>query len=143
MNKRLSEIILNKISHDLVEMEIIPDKHQFWVVGNPNFRWVLKICSDGRVEYNQIYFNHYFSLFGINNKEFSKILLTWIEGWFKIRIINISRRNSELHYYAYHMDKSKLWTQSSRFNFSYDFIKTFLTIKNKKFQVLVKDFTTS
>lgn len=142
MNPKLEKIIFSKLFEDLKDKNIVCWKNEFWILDIETTDWYLCVVSQGSSWFNQDFFKTYTNLFSLSNKELSSILKIWVEDIFKVRVHQLSRRQSNMTYIIDGMLRSKKnkWSLNERYGFSYEVVKKFLNLKGKSKELVVEDF---
>jgi hypothetical protein len=86
VSDRLKTVIYNKLYNDLSHVEIIPHKNELWFIDRENKSWYFIYSSDGTLWWKYGFFNTFFGLFTLTDKEFTPILSSWVEGVLNCRI---------------------------------------------------------
>lgn len=79
VSDRLKTVIYNKLYSDLSCVEIIPHKDELWFIDRENKYWYFIYTSDGTLWWKYGFFNTFFGLFTLTDKEFTPILSSWVE----------------------------------------------------------------
>lgn len=121
---RLSQIVRKKICIDLSGQKIIYSGNKFTIIDNLTDHWILQITNENNVGYSWKVFSSYLSLFSLTTRELSNHIKSWIETFFKIRVNNIIRVNTDLKWtFENSLEKKMDIDLRKRFGFSYSFIK--------------------
>jgi hypothetical protein len=131
-----------KITSDLNQHTILPYKKELWVLDLNKKEWYMIITSEGYLWYNSKKFNTYVDFFSIKLRELSNLLRDWVESNLKIRINNVSKKNTELNYAIdLLLMKNQIFEINKRYGFSYEVVKNYLYLtKTLESTPKVKDF---
>lgn len=142
IDPKLEKIVFSKLIEDLKDKQIVCWKNEFWIIDLDTTEWYLCVISDNNSWFNQKFFETYVNLFSITNKQLSKILKSWIDKVFGVKITSISRRQSNMSYLIHGMLRSKKnqWKLNERYGFSYELVKKFIGMKSKYRELVVEDF---
>ena len=80
ISNKLKEIIFNRLYNDLSRVEIIPYENFIWFIDRENEFWYFRYDkSDGRLLWRYGFFINFFSIFTMNENEFTPIISSWVE----------------------------------------------------------------
>jgi len=80
MHERLKKIIFKKLDQDLGHAEIIvDDNNSIWFIDRGNKYWYLELKSVGVLWWRYSFFNDFFTLFGMERKEYEPVIAEWVE----------------------------------------------------------------
>lgn len=79
MNRKLKNIIFDKLYEDLSNLEIIPYKNSFVFINRDQKYWYLEYQKSGDLYFKHQFFVNFFSLFSIEYLDFQPIISEWVE----------------------------------------------------------------
>ena len=97
MNKRIKQIIFDKLYKDLSHVEIIPHKDSVWFIDRKEKYWYLEYKKNGALYWRWQFFPKYFNLFSLEEDEFEPIISEWVEEVLNCKVVapaelNVLRR---------------------------------------------------
>jgi hypothetical protein len=79
INDNLKKIIFNKLYKDLSHVEIICCNNSVWFIDRNKRYWYFQLEPLGILWWRHSYFTSFFEIFSIKTKEFTPILIQWVE----------------------------------------------------------------
>ena len=79
MNERLKKIIYNKLFDDLKDAEIIPYEDYIWFIDREKKYWYLRYSKSGLLVWRWDFFNRFFQLFSMQQKDYQYVISSWVE----------------------------------------------------------------
>jgi hypothetical protein len=86
MNQRLRKIIFKKLYEDLKNVEIIPYKDSIWFIDRENEYWYFEYEKNGNLWWRWLFFNNYFEIFSLEQKEYESVISDWVEEVLNCRV---------------------------------------------------------
>ena len=93
MNPRLKNIIKNKLSEDLSSVSIINYNGSIWFIDPKLKYWYLELYKKTKTLWWRLdFFEDFFILFGMEQREFVPIIIEWVEEVLNSRVY-ITKKN--------------------------------------------------
>ena len=87
MNPRLKNIIKNKLSEDLSSVSIINYNGSIWFIDSKSKYWYLELYKKTKTLWWRLdFFEDFFILFGMEQREFVPIIIEWVEEVLNSRV---------------------------------------------------------
>jgi hypothetical protein len=87
MNPRLKQIIKNKLSEDLSSVSIINYNGSIWFIDTKSKYWYLELYKKTKTLWWRLdFFEDFFILFGMEQREFVPIIIEWVEEVLNSRV---------------------------------------------------------
>jgi hypothetical protein len=87
MNPRLKNIIKNKLSEDLSSVSIINYNGSIWFIDTKSKYWYLELYKKTKTLWWRLdFFEDFFILFGMEQREFVPIIIEWVEEVLNSRV---------------------------------------------------------
>jgi hypothetical protein len=87
MNPRLKQIIKNKLSEDLSSVSIINYNGSIWFIDPKSKYWYLELYKKTKTLWWRLdFFEDFFILFGMEQREFVPIIIEWVEEVLNSRV---------------------------------------------------------
>lgn len=87
MNPRLKQIIKNKLSEDLSSVSIINYNGSIWFIDAKSKYWYLELYKKTKTLWWRLdFFEDFFTLFGMEQREFVPIIIEWVEEVLNSRV---------------------------------------------------------
>ena len=87
MNPRLKQIIKNKLSEDLSSVSIIDFNDSIWFIDAKSKYWYLELYKKTKTLWWRLdFFEDFFILFGMEQREFVPIIIEWVEEVLNSRV---------------------------------------------------------
>jgi len=91
MNNKLKKIIFDKLYMNLSDAEIIKHDNTFWFIDVDEKYWYLRYQKlDGVLWWRYDFFNDFFMLFSMEQKEYEPIISEWVEEVLNNKVITSS-----------------------------------------------------
>jgi hypothetical protein len=92
MNPRLKNIIKNKLSEDLSSVSIIDYSGSIWFIDAKSKYWYLEVYKKTKTLWWRLdFFEDFFTLFGMEQREFVPIIIEWVEEVLNSKVGSIPR----------------------------------------------------
>jgi hypothetical protein len=92
MNPRLKNIIKNKLSEDLSSVSIIDYSGSIWFIDAKSKYWYLEVYKKTKTLWWRLdFFEDFFTLFGMEQREFVPIIIEWVEEVLNTKVGSIPR----------------------------------------------------
>lgn len=130
-NVKLIKFIYRRLVEELSDKIYYPYGKNIWIFNLEELNWYFQYDSDGKLNYNHKFFDDFFYLFGLEQKDYQIILKSWFEKSFELPINQVSRRGLDISYYIDGIvnGTTKNWEVGRRFGFPYSQVKRFLDLK--------------
>jgi hypothetical protein len=130
-NVKLRKFIYQRLSEELSDKIYYPYGKDIWIFNLEEVNWYFQYESEGKLNYNQKFFQEFFYLFGIDRIQYQILLKEWFEKSFGLSINQISRRGLDISFYIDGIinGTTKNWVLNERYGFPYSVVKQFLEIK--------------
>ena len=130
-NVKLRKFIYRRLFEVLSDKIYYPYGKDIWIFDLDELSWYFQYNSEGKLNYNHKFFDEFFFLFGLEQKEYQIILKDWFEKSFGHPINQLSRRGLDISFYIDGIinGTTKNWRIDQRFGFSYSVVKRFLDLK--------------
>lgn len=130
-NLKLRKFIYQRLFEALSDKIYYPYGKDIWIFDLDELSWYFQFNSEGKLNYNHKFFDEFFSLFGLERKEYQIILKDWFEKSFEYPINQVSRRGLDISFYIDGIinGTTKHWRINQRFGFPHSVVKRFLDIK--------------
>jgi hypothetical protein len=90
MNDRIKKIIFDKLLNDMKGSEIIVDDGTIWAIDTNEKYWYFKLNKNGTLWWRWEFFNNFFHLFSMQQKEYEPLIRDMVEDILN-RKVDISR----------------------------------------------------
>ena len=92
MNPRLKQIIKNKLSEDLSSVSIIDYNGSIWFIDAKSKYWYLEVYKKTKTLWWRLdFFEDFFTLFSMEQREFVRIIIEWVEEVLNTKVGSIPR----------------------------------------------------
>jgi hypothetical protein len=92
MNPRLKQIIKNKLSEDLSSVSVIDYSGSIWFIDAKSKYWYLEVYKKTKTLWWRLdFFEDFFTLFGMEQREFVPIIIEWVEEVLNSKVGSIPR----------------------------------------------------
>ena len=92
MNERLKKIIYNKLFDDLKDAEIIPYEDYIWFIDREKKYWYLRYSKSGLLVWRWDFFNRFFQLFSMQQKDYQYVISSWVEDVLNYKVKDFGYR---------------------------------------------------
>jgi hypothetical protein len=79
IDDRLKKFIFKKLANDLFNVEVIPYKGSIWFIDRDNKFWYLELKDDGTLWWRYDFFERFFQVFSLEQKDYERIIKEWVE----------------------------------------------------------------
>lgn len=130
-NKNLKKFIYKRLFECLSDKIYYPYGKEIWIIDLDIRDWYFQFTNESKLYYNPKFFNDFFIIFGVNQKEYQNFIKNWFESSTGYKINKISRRSLDISYYIDGITRgnTKEWSLNERYGFSYAVVKQFLSLK--------------
>ena len=92
MNDRIKKIIFDKLLNDMKVAEIIVDDGDIWAIDPNEKYWYFQLNKNGTLWWRWEFFNNFFHLFSIQQKEYKPLIRDMVED-----ILNRKVKTTQYH----------------------------------------------
>lgn len=130
-NIKLRKFIYKRLFDELSDKTYYPYGKDIWIIDLVERNWYFQYNSDGILQYNPKFFDNFFYMFSLEQKQYQILLKKWFESSVEYPVNQISRRSLDISYYIDGITRGnvKKWDINERYGFPYGLVKQFLDLK--------------
>lgn len=130
-NIRLRKFISKRLFEKLSDKTYYPYGKDVWIIDLEKRNWYFQYNSEGKLNYNPKFFDDFFYMFSLEQKQYQILLKKWFESSVEYPVNQISRRSLDISYYIDGITRGnvKKWDINERYGFPYGIVKQFLDLK--------------